>query len=429
MVSSPSSFGGSTFFKVSFFVFIFSCVSLPSGSLFGVPLRILCSLIVLSAFAFDLVWRGVVSYRLTLIGISFLLFIAFYGTLGEVNGYPGYSVQGELLDVVSTFFPVFFGLYLCSDSRNIPSLIKVFVLSGAVHAAIKVSFFSLIYSGLLSFSDFLDVHNKIFDLVPITTVVGDFTRINVVNDFILPLLLVFLALHDGWSRWVRWLLFSLVLCALIISYSRYLWFFSISILAFAFFFRFWSLKTFLSMLVVVLMLSIFLFFNFEPVKEFFLERYLGEKAEYSDSFRRDMFPYLLGMIEESPWIGNGFGAYSEQYFRFEENPWLYELQWVSWVKDVGVLGFLITIYSIYYYLGFSSLKWRVFIWKNYFWVLGCALWFVVGFFNCFLLGPAAGGIVLFLWLLRVGYCAHKEERGKPMYSRPQGDFLRADSVS
>lgn len=387
-------------FLMFFSLYLFSCVFLMSGKLLGFPVRIVLSALVMFLCLLNVLFsmRANVNWLLVVIGVFGAML--FWVLLGFVNGYPEYSVWGQFLDVFSTLFPLVFGWYAHSVlGYKIETAIRVIVYACLLHALVKIIYFLLMYLGVWDYASFVEWCMSVYGLVPITLISGDFVRINNVNDFFFPLVLAcsFLPILGR----VRVFLFLVVVAALIISYSRYLWFYSFVVCFLAFFlfykgrrFLYWAMA---SCLVVIF----FLFFvEYDYFFKFISERYFGEKAGLSDSIREDMLPFLINMIGSSPILGNGFGSYAYAYFRFDENPWLYELQWLSWIKDVGLAGLVATIFALCKYYGLVSLA---FLRINKFSViwLGCfSLWLSSGMVNCFLLGAAAGVVFYLLWLMR-----------------------------
>ena len=96
-------------------------------------------------------------------------------------------------------------------------------------------------------------------------------------------------------------------------------------------------------------------------------------------------------------LGKGLGASSDSLIRFADMPWYYELQWLSFVAQFGVVGFSVilglALFPVFMVLfrGLTYFSFSVLI--IYF------LWLGVGIFNGFMLTSSAGVIFLFFILL------------------------------
>lgn len=89
-----------------------------------------------------------------------------------------------------------------------------------------------------------------------------------------------------------------------------------------------------------------------------LDRFSNENAQLSDSTRVRMLEHLIEGIRSAPMFGNGIGWYSPSFIRFEGRPWLYELQVLSTVSQLGIFGAIIFLTSIIFIMRSFKLPWH-----------------------------------------------------------------------
>lgn len=73
---------------------------------------------------------------------------------------------------------------------------------------------------------------------------------------------------------------------------------------------------------------------------------LSSFAAESDDVRQMQMRELMKGIKESPVIGHGFGSYIENFIRSSSLPFSYEIEYLSFVYQMGILGFTIFILGI-----------------------------------------------------------------------------------
>jgi len=93
----------------------------------------------------------------------------------------------------------------------------------------------------------------------------------------------------------------------------------------------------------ILFLNFYLDFNFSIFLDSFLQGFNFSQADfYSDAYLRKLqFEVLLSEWMNRPFVGHGLGAASNQIVRSYIYPWSYELQYVSYLYNLGLIGMLI----------------------------------------------------------------------------------------
>ena len=84
----------------------------------------------------------------------------------------------------------------------------------------------------------------------------------------------------------------------------------------------------------------------KPVIKMIEFRFFSSFAAESDDVRQMQMRELMKGIKESPVIGHGFGSYIENFIRSSSLPFSYEIEYLSFVYQMGILGFLIFILGI-----------------------------------------------------------------------------------
>lgn len=400
------------------YALIFLTVVFPSGSLLGFNYKIA---LIVFGFVFFLVGLGFVGAPVylyqTLVG--FVGFISFYFFVALVNGVlPGNSLS-HAIAFLSLFCVIFLSIVLIHfDKKRALGLRMVVIYSAAVYSFVKLIVCLLIGVGFFSPEAVQLFLSSFFGFEFIGLDAGYFYRIHIPIDFLLPL--VFLcgcsSSEGGLSAFKKAVIGLLVFLAILISYSRLLYF--IFFVA-AFFVAFdYIRKAEAVQKVMMILLGVVLFFVFLYLaSDFLVERYSGEMASASDGPRVQMYDALVEVVSAYPFLGKGLGSGSEGLVRFVDMPWYYELQWLSFLAQFGIVGFL-GLFSMALLPVFISLKRGVTYFS--FSVLSLyVLWLGVGFFNGFMLTSSAGVIFLFFILLLFGFgsgvCAGVADKEKIIF--------------
>ncbi len=77
-------------------------------------------------------------------------------------------------------------------------------------------------------------------------------------------------------------------------------------------------------------------------------RFSGKQVSYSDSIRALQARFLWKGIKDNFLFGQGLGAYSKEYVRSSISPASYELEYLSFLFQFGIIGFSLIIVPILY---------------------------------------------------------------------------------
>lgn len=128
--------------------------------------------------------------------------------------------------------------------------------------------------------------------------------------------------------------------------------------------------------------------------EFIFIRYFGDYAQSSDSIRHILLPAFWEMFASSPFFGHGIGAHLDNLIYFDEAPWNYVLQWLSFLTQFGIIG--VAVILIILSLPLWPLYKKTQQPKKI--ILAISIiyiaWLSTGLFNTFLLSSSAGLVYL-----------------------------------
>ena len=97
--------------------------------------------------------------------------------------------------------------------------------------------------------------------------------------------------------------------------------------------------SFVAVVAVVTIGAVFYAFS-DSIEAFFSTRFNSEITEYSDSFRDVQGAYLFNAIINRPIFGYGAGAYLPYYVRSTTELYSYEREYLSYLFQFGVVGFI-----------------------------------------------------------------------------------------
>lgn len=171
------------------------------------------------------------------------------------------------------------------------------------------------------------------------------------NLFNLIVYMFYVKKNDGGSvlLWIVTLLFVLV------GYSRYLMacFGLITLYIIGFYFiksRLNFSKFIKAGLFLLLLFMVNYFIEFDTIWFDLVERYTGQIQSASDSIRTIQKDILLVYIKDNFLFGLGLGGYATDYLRGDIHLWQYELEYLSLLMQLGVVGFLFIVINFMTYI-------------------------------------------------------------------------------
>lgn len=376
-------------------VLLFCCIVLPTGSIYNINVKIF----ILAMLVFSFLLYGRIKKQEIYLFCIFVASLLFFSLMGFLKGNDSRFVIQEFTSIftVSLIILVFNNIVSAKIITS-QEIIKSIVYISLFHAIERVLAQSFILVGIFTLEEYIVFIEGIFNYRLINLDTDFIPRINSSNDFILPIALYvllqsrfngdFMLLKNKYLTDIA--VFLLLIC-IVGTYSRFLWFFAIVVVLFAYIRC--NLPASRKITVLSIIAAILVFFLGENFITIFQERFFGEAASQSDSLRILMFDALVPAVFNNPIFGEGLGYYNPHYYRFEEMRWSYELQWLSLTAQTGIIGVLAYIIYLYKVTGFLHIK---NIKNSYALFIFMAIWLSSGFFNNFLLTSFSAVMYVFI---------------------------------
>lgn len=324
---------------------IFVSLALPSGSLFGVPVKYMAfGVAVLSLLV---LWgRHSIPIARWIIAFAVLVsaFVTFYILIGLLQGTAG---PPFILKEATGFFTTVFVLMVILAARSQQAIDDADVARFAFYGAFVFALWkSLIVFGLVYKVLTYDTVEAFFleqagyRLVS-SGIFGGWVRINlIIYDFVVAFMLFLVAtypvLFAKVPRFMRVAFLIVGLACLVFAFSRLLFGVVLALMTFSFFFRFGKRTK-----VIVAVLAVVMATASAPwLTGAFEQRFNSSGNKTSDSLRNQQIDALLESWDKVPLLGGGFGYYSKTMVRDPGSPYNYEVQWMGFLAKLGALGVL-----------------------------------------------------------------------------------------
>lgn len=299
---------------------------------------------------------------------------------------------------VTTLFPPFAAWFLVKDNLiSFERIMRTLIYTNFLYNFIKTSLMALHVLGVIHV---WTVMHKTGLRYMSMHIIGDIGRIQTSVDIVTPFLLYFVlqskALGIKLSNRFKCLYVFFGVLSVFLSFSRFLIFaFLISI-----FFHVCTLRWSRQIKLWALGLG-FCCLGIgaagpEKVLEVVEKRFFSADNAASDATRNDQIDALMTACDQNPLLGKGLGGYTTACIRDFDLPHAYEVQWVAFLMQFGLLGLLILFIPI----AIIALNFTAFPWTRaklgYFLLFG--LWIFSGFTNPFLISLTSG-IIYMIFLL------------------------------
>jgi hypothetical protein len=330
--------------KITWGVFLgllFLVVSLPTGSIMGVNVKFIAfGLFACSFLLYALTSRNIFARSDVLLLTTVLAALSFWSLIGILNG-ESETIQifYQLRDLASAILIAWLCIFAVRRGLiQAERLILVIVVGMFAVATIKVL--------LVASSFFLDI----YPVQAIEYVFGEGSTVGGAIEFnlvrlsfsadILGAVAIFAVLAPSISgvKFRRAAKFAVCLMIVLgcgfLAYSRYLWFFYTACVFLALIVeRNWKLMAVILLSGVVLCIPFY-----DAVSTIFTARFLSEGTEVSDSGRVEQANALLDEIKIRPFLGKGVGAHTNAHISNGIYLYGYEMQWLAFLMQFGVLG-------------------------------------------------------------------------------------------
>ena len=340
-------------YRLFLLAYLFSCLLLPSGTILGFPLKFMLLLpLVLITFT-SLKFNSLPKHGVFAI-ITLVCVLSFSGIVAVFQGIEFASAINEATAIASLAASLTFIFYAIKGGffrtdELISSIIKMTVIFSLCKILLEV----LIVIKYVDVDNLTQAVNNVFGSSLITLPLGyGLQRINLTNDWILPIGLFMLWTNVNWKTPIKWISTLSMILALFIAYSRLIWISTLISVFMIYFVNFNLNRKLIISIAISLPLATFALVYFSSAgivvsaTQAVYERYFGVAASQSDGERKFMGDALNPIVENHIFIGAGIGYYPKQYVRFKESPWLYELQWLHLTAQFGILGVILLLISL-----------------------------------------------------------------------------------
>jgi hypothetical protein len=215
-------------------------------------------------------------------------------------------------------------------------------------------------------------------------------RIQTINDSLCFFLMFFMLIGRRIGiripRTIAFIYFFFGCADILTAYSRYL--FAIGGILLAVYSMLSKKRIYIIGSVCALFIIGFMLFDFSPITDVIAFRFNGDYTARSDQERDTQIRDLVNAWSISPFLGNGIGAYVADNIRNSNRPYMYEVQWISFLMKFGLTGMGVLV--IYCLVFFRFLQGQVETKFGIFLTLMYALFLAGGITNPYLLSTASG---------------------------------------
>ncbi len=316
-------------------------VCLPTGSIFGLNVKIPAFAIFFAVFAFYLATHStnwLSASDLIFLG-SFLAGICFWALIAIFHGQSQTAQMFlQLKDISSTVFLAWLCIFFVRHHLlRSEGIIKPVVYGTLALAVMKLLLIAVTIGPKI---DPIQLLSNVFgeDALVGGSMAFGLTRVEFSSDIIdsFALFAILCPSVSGlrFRRYSTFCAVAVLLASGLLAFARYIWFLEfVAIVAALVVER--RLK--LLAIAVVALVPIFLVYyeTLEPLVE---ARFFSDQVSDSDLIRVEQSKALLDAIEARPLIGKGLGTHVNEVIRNQQNQYSYELQWLSLSMQFGILG-------------------------------------------------------------------------------------------
>jgi hypothetical protein len=340
-----------------FCLYIVLLTLLPSGSIFGVNVKMLV-FIPLLILSINLSLAQKEGLQELTINIAIISTFLAWAMLSEF--YPVFTLNMALVqykDVITTLIGCWFVRIFTLDDSDRIAFIKLCLSTVLFGCFLKILMFCYsLYTGRPT-HDVMDMIDRVFGVKLMSLDFGDVgARIEFISDTLLPIcLFVILCLRNklGIGRVRALAMVGLFLLSSVFTFSRFLWGYTV-------------VGVVLGLLVARKDKMHILYFGaaaaaviyfFDQISILITLRFSDKFVDSSDIERTIQKISLKRFFFDAPIFGHGLGSYSTQSIRAPEFPYSYELQVLALFGQLGIVGMgLLTGILLNYYRKAFSFK-------------------------------------------------------------------------
>lgn len=388
--------------------------ALPSGNILGFPIKILLALIIMILIIAKK--KLVIDKNTILLAISFSC-IVFWSVESYLLNYSIKSIYLCLKSFSSLLMVLMISIVLYKNKlidllESLRVLRNTFIIYVLFKIIIEVLF-------VFNFISLDRIKFIMMDLLGAEMMTLEFTMGNLVmcrfstpNDVIPVLLLGVDLIMSQRSKLVNILMIVALGMFSLITYSRVTIIHYIITLAISGFIYINNKKQ-NQYIKYIMIIAVFLFSYintsfFEELYHVMEFRFNSVQSDYSDSIRAIQYDIFINNISESLFFGQGLGSYIPSYVRSTEVLFSYELEYLSFLYQFGIIGCVLIVFPI------ILVAYNMSIYKTHnkhlkmILLLNFLFWLVRPVFNPQFLSSASGFFLISMFLLKEFYNNHEQ---------------------
>ncbi|MBA3957460.1 MAG: O-antigen ligase family protein [Parachlamydiaceae bacterium] len=335
---------------------------------------------------------------ITFLGCA-LAFLGLWALLGAFyEETPSNSTIDQFKVIWLTLSVVAISIYLVSQQIiSFATLLKTVVYANFLYSCVKVA---AVVLHLLGVFDVLDLMTRLGMRFMSMQIVGTLFRLQLSNDIVTPFILFFVLQSEKfgihWSKKFRTLYFVISIFAIFLSFSRFL--IAAAALGAALHVCTWSLSRVIRAIPVFLLIMFMgaAWIGMDNLYTIVERRILSSDNEASDQTRTEQIASLVEESEKFPFFGKGLGGYVPNYIRDDIILHSYEVQWVAFLMQFGIVGLLLVI-AAFSCIALNFMSLPITRRKLAFLCL-FLVWLLSGFTNPFLVSLASGIVYSLFYL-------------------------------
>lgn len=399
-------------FKIAVML-LFVAVILGIGSSIAIlALQVLLLLVLLAFVVKDAIARRF-AVDPTFGALGLILLIVGYAIVAAFISYSdaSYSTSIQikfLLTFLSTLFIVWILYYSIINGLISPeAILKCAIYAFVIYSVGKIAINIFIVMQLLQQDELRSIiRNSLGAAFISTSLFFGLIRINLPPDFGIPIVIFCLVtsrrLGISISGKAKAFYIFVLLSAMLIAYSRYLW--GVAFCATLFATLVMGRKHLLVFTVLLLGVSGFALTT-EEVRTAIENRFSSYAVDASDELRDTQMKALLDSIDAQPFFGKGLATYVPYLIRSKSSPYSYELQILATMMQLGIIGVIPILIFLASFV--STIRTRnIFVYSMI--CVMYAFWILAGFTNPSLIGRAAA--IVFVMFVCVGLLSPRLER-------------------
>jgi len=324
---------------------------LPSGSISGINIKAILLVFVITLVVIDLAFTGFNrkinnSLMFMVLALLVLMIWLIIGVLKYRFEFYGLS---QFKEIATTIIVTWVG-YICYVRRiiNWNYFFNLLLYSHIIYILVKTFIFVIIFIKLTTLASVVYFIKDIFGINIVSfSYVNSIARLDLLNDTLSPFFVFFLLNSDLFKIKVtsilKLVMYPLLIINTIIGFKRSLILIAIAFIAYSIMFTMSYSKRIVAIIIIMISVAAcFYYFNTE-INYLVGQRFSSKLQENSDSIRDEQYNCLLEEFYDNALIGKGLGGYSNKIIRSEDSPYSYEIQWLSFLMQFGIIGIVLVI--------------------------------------------------------------------------------------